>query len=583
MTHPPRTIHGLVAEWSRTTPHAVAIRSASRVLTYAQLDDESDRLARQLLAAGVRTGTAVGVVGTRSANFIVGVLGVLKAGGYFIPVDPDHPVERQRLILDDAGARFVVTAHCAVVTPDDGVTPADVAVRSDENNSVSDASLPSVTEHDQAYLLYTSGSTGKPKGVEVDHGAVADLVLSDPRLSVRPGDVVGHLAPTTFDASVFEIWIALCRGGTVEVMAEQGLTIEYLSAALRTIRPDWLLLTSGLFHLFAEHDLSALDGVGVLLVGGDVVAPRMAQAAASVVRTAFFAAYGLTEMSVITCLRKVEPGEELATVPLGSTLRGRTATVRDENLVELPPGEVGEIYLGGTGLARGYRNLPELTAHRFITHRGERLYRTGDRGRLLPSGELEFCGRVDRQVKIRGFRVEPGEIEVVLSGHPSVGAVAVDAPTAPDGNRRLVAYLVLNDKRAEAVIELRQWLSERLPGHLLPGCYLAVDELALDHNGKVDRNRLPVPWMSRATLGLGAPAAPETDTEQVIAEAIADELRIDQVGRHDDFFELGGDSLLAMGILDRIRSQGFEATVEQFFAHSSPAALAASLLSEATR
>jgi amino acid adenylation domain-containing protein len=545
-------------------------------LTYRNLNSMANAVARELRRRGAVVESRIALIMPRSVNFIVAALGVLKSGGTYVPIDPTYPEDRQAFIFQDSHAQLIL-----VDTPGSTLGDTESLIVLSEMVSPDDQSadlgIP-VDSASLAYVTYTSGSTGLPKGVSISHGAVVDLLTADPRLAVAPGDVVGHLAPTAFDASIFEIWSALTHGGRIAVLAGQSVSTEELGRWLREVKPDWLFLTSGLFHLLVEHDLEALRSVGVLLTGGDVLLPQHVLAAGAVVSGAVYAAYGPTETTVFASLHTVDSGESYERVPLGEALSNKTMLVLDERLDELPIGEVGEIYLAGTGLARGYHNRPALTAERFLPDSlsgipGARLYRTGDKGSRLASGEVEFFGRSDRQVKVRGFRIELGEIEMVLCCHPLVGAAAV--VVADDGGKRLVAYVTqaggdecTTDEDELTTGGLRTWLAERLPAYMLPNNYLLMDELPLDPNGKLDRTGLPTFWQHRADLGhLGLPryVGPRTGIEHVVSGAFLDALLIDKVGVHDNFFELGGDSLRAARVLDQLRGHGMKLSARQFF------------------
>ena len=411
-------VHHLVEQQVRYGPDRPALRDGDIELTYAELDAAADQLARRLRARGVCPEEPVMIGLSRSAEFVIAAYGVLKAGAYYVPVDPEYPAARQELLIAESSARVVVTtAAVAGRLPTHGATTLLVDLTETDAPGASGESAGGDQVHPDAlaYVIYTSGSTGRPKGVAVSHRAVADLVTADSRLAVAPGESVAHLAPTAFDASTFEIWCALARGGRVVVLGRGGVTTESLGTDLRGARPDWLFLTTGLFHLLVDHDARSLAGVAHVITGGDVLAPRQIRRASSVAPEVF-AAYGPTENTVFCCLHHASRDSVGQRVPLGSPLAGKHMYVMDAKLHPMPDGEVGEIYVGGTGVARGYQGQARLTAERFLPdpysdEPGARMYRTGDLGRRLPDGEFGFLGRVDRQVKIRGFRVELGEIE----------------------------------------------------------------------------------------------------------------------------------------------------------------------------
>ncbi|OLF09835.1 hypothetical protein BLA60_18900 [Actinophytocola xinjiangensis] len=570
MTSP--AIHRLVGEVAARNPEAVAVSWPGGTLTYRALMARANALAAELAGHGVGPESRVAVALSRSADFVVAVLAVLKAGGAYVPVDPAYPAARRELMLADAGADLVIAAE------GDGHRTLGLAGRT-WPAFAPEVDVP-VGPDNLAYLIYTSGSTGVPKGVAVTHGAVLNLVTGDGRLATGAGDVVAHLAPTAFDASVFEIWCALGNGARVALLGEGQLSIGELGAALRSVRPDRLFLTTGLFHLLVDHDVDALGSVGVLYTGGDVLSPRHVLAASAAIGDRVHAAYGPTETTVFASLHAIGRGTVGERVPLGTALGGRTMHVLGPDLAPVPDGEPGEICLGGAGVARGYHRRPGLTAERFVPdpfspEPGARLYRTGDLGRLLPEGTVEFLGRADRQVKVRGFRVELGEIEAALAAHEAVGAAAVVA--AQDGHgKRVVAYAAPAAGGSLTAARLRSWLARRLPEYLHPANYVLLDALPLDPNGKVDRAALPTPWTVRAELAhLDLPpyVRPSTDTERAVCAAFMDVLALDQVGVHDNFFQLGGDSLRSVQVLQQLRDHGIDVGARQFFRNPTAAQL----------
>jgi amino acid adenylation domain-containing protein len=570
-------IHHWLELRAAESPDANAFLSGTDALSYRVLNQRANRLARLLRARGVGTETRVAIALPDSAEFATAALAVLKAGGCYVPLDPQYPAERQQFMLTDSGATVLVTSGEPIAAPVGLVVvdPADAGLGSADSTDLGIE----VRADNLAYLIYTSGSTGRPKGVAVSHANVVDLIESDERLAIAPGEVVAHLAPTAFDASVFEIWCTLARGAAVAVLRRDRVSVEELGAQLREYQPDWLFLTTGLFHLLVDHDAAALASVGTLITGGDVLSPQHITAAEKQIGRTVHAAYGPTETTVFASLHPAADVLGRERVPIGTTLANRTMLVLDDELCELPEGQDGEIYLGGAGVARGYHDRPALSAERFLPDpfsdvSGARMYRTGDRGRRLPGGAVEFIGRVDRQVKVRGFRIELGEIEAVLSNHESVGAAAVITVDDGAGGKRLVAYVAPAGGAELMAAQLRAHVTDKLPGYMAPTNYVLLEELPLDPNGKVDRRALPTPWTARADLEMPEFIAPETDVEQLIADVIADVLELDEVGRGDDFFELGGDSLRSVRVLEHLRVRGIGLSARQFFGNTTVAELA---------
>jgi amino acid adenylation domain-containing protein len=571
-------LHELVERQATANPDAPAVSftdgDTTHDLAYRELNERANVLARRLRTFGIGIESRVAVALPRSPDLVVAVLAVLKAGGAYVPLDADYPAQRRMFMLADTRAEAVITdrASGADLVRTEGAPPmvliddpadADPAAR--ENLGVR------VRSDNAAYVIYTSGSTGTPKGVVVDHGSVVALVLDDPRLAVRPGDVVAQLAPIAFDASTFELWCALGRGGRVAILGGAHLSADELGEQLRRWRPGWLFLTTGLFHLLVDHDLGALRSVGCLITGGDVLSPQHIRAAAALPNTTVYAAYGPTETTVYASLHLAEASSEYERVPIGAPLTGKTMRLLGDDLREVPAGEVGEIYLAGKGVARCYHDRPTVTASRFVADPfaadpGLRMYRTGDLGRRLPNGELEFWGRTDRQVKIRGFRVELGEIETALSAHEQVAAAAALGVEGADGTKRLVAYVTPATGAEPVASELRLWLETKLPAYMIPATVLVLDKLPLDPNGKLDRRALPYPWASRADLGdLPEYVAPRNEVERLMAAVWAESLGLDAVGMDDNFFELGGDSLRSVDVLARLQDNGISLSALAFF------------------
>ncbi|GGO94258.1 non-ribosomal peptide synthetase [Wenjunlia tyrosinilytica] len=580
-------IHELVERRADADPDAVAVVSIEGdKVTYGALVSEAAAIAARLRGAGVRPEDRVAVTAPRSPRAVAAFLGVLKAGAAYVPVDPDFPVERQRFMIRDCEVAAVVAPSGR--TPDfvdEGVpvvfVDTDGTVTGGEADGVDEGPPTQVRPDQAAYVIYTSGSTGVPKGVVVDHAGVVALVLDEERLAVRPGESVAQYAPTAFDASTFEIWAALCRGARVDILPGGPVSVDALAAELGRRRPDWLFLTTGLFHVIADHAPEALSAVGTLITGGDVLSPQHVRTVAGVSGVRVFAAYGPTETTVFASLHRADADAELDRVPIGSPLRGRSMYVLDADLREVPVGETGELYIGGVGVARGYLRRPALTAERFLPDPftaapGARMYRTGDLARRRSDGEFEFWGRTDRQVKIRGYRIELGEIESVLSARPEVAGAAVVAFDGGDGGKRLAAYAVPAAGSRVTASLMRSWLRVKVPAHMVPGTCLVLDEMPRDPNGKPDRSALPYPWSSREDRGdLPEYVAPAGEQQSLMAEVWAEVLGLDRVGIDDNFYELGGDSILSVDIIQRLRLVGLECSAGDFFRYQTIAELSA--------
>ncbi|MYQ43823.1 amino acid adenylation domain-containing protein, partial [Streptomyces sp. SID4985] len=530
----------LFARQARATPDAVAVVAGGTVLTYRELDQRANRLSRALIRQGVAAETPVAVLMERSADLVVAILAIIKAGGAYVPLDSRFPQSRIGLILQESGAALVLT---------EDVLSALIQTESD----ASDPEVP-CDPRQLAYVMYTSGSTGRPKGVAVTHRDVIAHALTPCWRGGGHERVLLH-SPTAFDLSTYEHWVPLLGGGRVVVAPPGRLDLDLLHHTVEEHGVTGLWLTAGLFRLVAEERPGLLAGVREVWTGGDVVSP----AAVARVREAcpgitVVNGYGPTEATTLATCHPVDTlPEHAATVPIGRPMANMRAYVLDDRLRPVPPGVVGELYLAGVGVARGYVGRPGLTVQRFTADpygpAGSRMYRTGDLAWWLADGTLEFAGRADHQVKLRGFRIEPGEIEAVLAGCPGVGQVAVVVREDQPDDKRLVAYLVPADGGAPETGELSDRLRRELPEYMVPSAFVTVDTLPLTANGKLDRAALPVPDYGAPGGGRG----PRTPREELLCDLFAQALGRDQVHIDDSFFDLGGHSLLAARLVSRIR------------------------------
>lgn len=570
-----RLVHEVFAAQAARTPDAVAVRSDDAALTYRELDERANRLAHHLVALGVTPGAPVAVLLERSAQVVVALLATLKAGGAYLPVHSGHPADRRQRIVAQSGAEVLLTdvAMTRRGLPDVART---VLVASDPAVAEAPATPPAVAvgEDDLAYVMYTSGSTGQPKGVAVRHGGTVDLVL-DRCWDTGNHERVSMIAPIAFDVSLYEILVPLLRGGSVAVFPDGPFDIGRLREHITEHGITALHLTAGLFRVVAEEAPDTFAAVREVLTGGDVIAPgavdRVLRACPDLVVRAL---YGTTEATVFsTHAELAAPYRAGITVGSGRVFDGVELYVLDERLDPVPPGAVGELYVAGRGLAKGYLGRPDLTAEAFVANPfrdgDERMYRTGDLARLSADGELEFAGRATDLVKILGFRVELAEIESVLAGFPGLAHVAVVAHEV-GADTRLAAYVVPEAGEPD-LAALRTHVREALPGYMVPAAFTVIDRLPLTANGKLDRSALPVPEF-RGEAVYRAPANP---TEEVICRIFAQVLGLSEIGAEDDFFDLGGHSLLAMRLLNRIRAElGVEIQIRTLFNAPTVAGLA---------
>ena len=602
-----RCLHQLFAAQAALAPDAVAVVAEEEQLTRGELARRANRLARRLRRLGVVPEAAVGLLLDRSPQMLVAILGILEAGGAYLPLDPAFPPERLALLLEDAGAAVLVTTAgmlsrlpprrpptlCLDAGGDgaDGaegwLATAEAAQAAATGGGPPEPPQPPGNPEQLAYLIYTSGSTGLPKGVAVSHRAVVRLVRGNNFASLASGEVFLQLAPLAFDASTLEIWGSLANGGRLVLMPPGQPELEPIGAAVARHGVTTLWLTAGLFHLMVDQRLADLRPLRQLLAGGDVLLPaQVERVRRELPDCRLINGYGPTEGTTFTCccqLTDLPPGAA-GSVPIGWPIRNTWVTVLDAHLRPVPLGAPGELAAGGDGLARGYLGRPDLTAERFVpdpfaTRPGERLYRSGDLVRHRVDGSLEFLRRIDRQVKVRGFRVEPGEIETALEAQASVRQAVVVARRDLSGDHRLVAYVVGGGEQAPSPEELRDELRRRLPEAMVPAAIVVLAALPLTASGKVDRaallrRELPGGGPSSAA-DAGAGGAPRTPLERRLAELWRQLLEVPEVGVEDSFFALGGHSLTVAKLLARVgRGLGVEVPLRTFFGRPTIAGLA---------
>jgi amino acid adenylation domain-containing protein len=550
------SVAAVFEEVAQQHPDAVAVIQGDVQLTYERLNRRANRLAGRLRHAGVKPETMIACYFERSIELIVAFLAVLKAGGAYVPLDPAYPRARLDFILQDMRAPLILTRKslASSVLPQEAIQvlladeePETLHASEDEQNPRQTAGPTSL-----AYVMYTSGSTGRPKGVMVEHRGIVRLVCGTNYCHFGPDEIFLQFAPTSFDASTFEIWGALLNGGRLVLMPPESSSLEDLVLAVRRHSVTTLWLTAGLFHLMVEEHPDGLRTLRQLLAGGDVLSPRHVRLFLEHAgNTSLINGYGPTENTTFTCCHTMRTGDPLPeAIPIGKPISNTRVYLLDEQMNPVSPGEIGELYAAGDGVARGYLNDPDATAETFLTdpftdEPHQRMYRTGDLARWRMDGTLEFLGRVDNQVKILGYRIEPGEIETVLQRHGQVKQACVVARTE-NGSKRLAAYFIPSHSGPTAEA-LRDFVASQLPQHMVPAFFVAIPTFPLSEHGKVDRAalaNLEVPLKQDSV-----PVGPvSSHLERTLADLWQRILRIPLVGLDDNFFDLGGDSLLLVAV-----------------------------------
>jgi len=564
------SIHALFSLQAARTPDALAVFGDDATLTYRELDLRSNQVAAALIARGVRPGACVGIALERCLDVPVGLLGILKAGGVYVPLDPSYPPERLRFMVDDASLALVLgDAATREHVADCGVP--FVAIDEARHPIVPHAAPFAAIERDArapAYIMYTSGSTGRAKGVIVPHRAVVRLVRNSNFLAYAPDDVVLHYAPIAFDASTLELWGPLLNGARLAVPKARPLSIDELGATVAGFGVTTMWLTVSLFERVAQARPPGFAALRCLLTGGDVVSPAHARSfLAAYPACRLVNGYGPTENTTFSTTYDIRASEIGASVPIGRPIANSSAYVLDDALQPLPLGEEGELCVGGDGVALGYLRQDALTAERFIPDpfaddASARLYRTGDRARLRPDGVFEFLGRTDDQVKIRGFRIELGEIEASLRACAHVRAAAV-VVAQHEGDKTLVACVVPAPGSGIDAQALRSWLVEKLPAALIPHRFVLLDRLPEHASGKLDRVALARSVEAPALVAAasrppanGRPVSSGAAMQATIGNVWRDVLRLDVVPDPDEnFFDAGGDSLLLLSVHSRLKDE----------------------------
>lgn len=551
-------VHELIQAQVKVRPDAIAVFEGDERVTYRELDQRANELALRLQASGIREDLPVGLCMRRSADFVIGALGILKAGAAYVPLDPSYPKNRLAMLLQDSGVSLVVTQPCVAAQLPQGSWKAIVMDGRAQDRDAESARSPlrNTDAANLAYIIFTSGSTGRPKGVQITHANLLNLIRWHQRaFAVTPDDKATMHASPGFDAAVWEIWPYLAAGASVAVVDEN---IRTSPEGLR----DWVIanritisfLPTALADAMIDLPWSPETALRFLLTGADTLRryPRTGLPFALVNN------YGPTECTVVATSGIVSSEQRSAALPpIGRPIDNVQVHLVDEHLQLVPDGTPGELVIGGAGVGRGYLNSPDLTNQKFIADRfgnspDGRLYRTGDLARRLPDGQLAFLGRVDEQVKVRGYRIEPGEITAVLEQHPAVQSSFVTACPDDSGETRLIAYIVPAAEARLSADELRQFLAVHLPEFMVPSVFVSIASLPFTAHGKVDRAALPAPTPENI-LHDDSSEAPQSEIEQWLARLLSTLLGSARVNRDDNFFNLGGHSLMGAQLIARVK------------------------------
>jgi amino acid adenylation domain-containing protein len=569
------TVMDLIDRIVAISPEQPAVKGTDGSVTYGELSARADKVARRLIGLGVSPGDLVGLCVGRSTSLIVATLGIVRAGGAYVAIDPAYPDERLEFMLSDSAPAAVVCDAATAPRLDGAAQTVELGAGGELDGDDDEGSeLPAhPTPDDLAYVVYTSGSSGRPKGAMIDHAGLLNLVeWHRHAFELGPEDRCTQIASPGFDAAVWEIWPVLASGAALDVVPE---ALRRDPIGLR----DWLVSEAITVTFLPTAVAETVIGLTwpndtplrFMLTGGDALTRRPSPA------TAFTLVnnYGLSEAAVVSTSGVVSPDGDGAP-SIGGAIDGVDVEILDEDLEPVPTGGSGELVIGGVSVGRGYLNQPELTAERFVEDkRGRRLYRTGDHARITEGGEIEFLGRLDDQLSIRGFRVEAGEVAAALNSHPGVDSSVAVAVGDSSADRRLVAYLVAAGPQPDQA-ELSDFLGQTLPEYMVPSTYVWLDKLPVTEHGKVDRKALPDPLEAQPeTPAEPVGRAPENEIEATIASVVAELLELPEVGVDQNFFLLGGHSMLGAQLILRLDDlYGAEVGLRYLFDHPSPAELA---------
>ncbi|MGA9773579.1 MAG: amino acid adenylation domain-containing protein [Blastocatellia bacterium] len=570
--YPDLCMHKWFEQQVERTPNSVAVIFEQEQMTYSELNKRANQLAHHLRGLGVQPGAMVGILMEHSLEIVIAVWGVLKTGGAYVPLDPSYPQDRLAFMLEDSQVKVLLAQERLLERAPSSKTMA-VCIDSEWGRIANESEhdfVSGVTSDHPAYTIYTSGSTGRPKGVMISHRSLTNCIRWTERdFCVSASDTVIMRAAFSFDVSVWEFFTPMICGGKLIIarpdgQADPAYIVETMARAEVTIAH---LVPSLLQVVLQQPEVKNCGSLRTVWCGGEACSVELKERFFSLLNASFYDTYGPTEATISATYYRCEPGVKQYSVPIGRPLLNTQTYILDSRMQIVPVGVRGELYIGGTGLALGYTNQPETTAENFLPdllgdRPGARLYKTGDAARYLPSGDIEFLGRIDYQVKVRGFRIELGEIEAALNEHPAVSEAAVIDREDVAGDKRLVGYLVFKDGQTPTTGELREFLKKALPEYMIPATFLIMDELPLTPNGKLDRRALRAPDIqSQYDRLIGDPIQKaRTEVEQLLIAIWEQLLRVEAIGAHDNFFDLGGHSLLLTQLVSRVK-QVFHADI----------------------
>ena len=578
-------LHELFLKQALSNPNSIAILYKDQSITYKELNEQSDRVAGWLISYGICPDDLVAICMDRSPELIIGLLGILKAGAGYLPIDVSYPQDRISFILQDAGVGLLIAdTKSENLLRSTGCTVINFNALGKHSNFSTSIILPKSNSRQLAYVNYTSGTTGTPKGTEIEHRSVVRLLFGVDYINLDAKSRVLHASSISFDASTFEIWAALLHGGCCVLLADRLPTGDSFQRMIEDYRVNVMWITAPLFNSIIDEEAEKLCGVEQLIVGGDALSvPHIQQALKVLHGTRLINGYGPTESTTFTCcypIPEVISEPEAISIPIGKPIGNTSVYILDNNLNPAAIGIPGELYIGGDGLARGYLNRPGLTANVFIPNpfspeEGGRMYRTGEMARFLPDGKVEYVGRVDNQLKIRGFRIEPQEVVIALKNIECVNEAIVVPDIAKTGEKRLLAYVVVKENSGVSASSIETSLASVLPEYMMPESIMLLDKFPLSSTGKVDRNQLPKPLKVEQHLqGSIVPAA--TLTEEQLVSVWKDLLDIEHLSVTDNFFEIGGHSLILIRIVARIKKQfSVNISIESIFENPTIRKLAA--------